>query len=276
MAECLIMADSSDIETALVALIVSAVYPNGTSQPSVVNAKTSVDRGWPTEADVRNAVAAATQLIRVHAISGMSKDTERYFRVWQTEPPPATSLIATLVGTLITFSGTPAAGQIVGVLSNGIGFTYVVQPGDTLQTVASGVAAQVPGSVARGPTVTLVPTGPLPATDAVTGSVAYLEVGRQCQVFSTSVWATTPVLRDQIFSSIMPALAANYRLTLPDNSVATRMGIQSSGPNDIPSRANVWARDLRQTWDFPIIQSANASPMAVGVFVLPQHTSYFV
>ena len=270
------MCDASDIEAALVTLLVNALYSNGVTQPSAVTNTVSIDRGWPTESDIRTATAAGTQLIRVHALAGMSRDVERYFRIWQTAAEPTTTLIATLENNVITFTGTPSVGQIVGILSQGIGYTYVIRAQDTLQTVSSGVASAVPGATSTGTTVTLPASGTLPGVDAVTGTSAYLEVGRQRQVFNISVWATTPAIRDSIFGIVTPALAYNYRLTMPDSSVATRFGIQSSGPNDIPSRANVWARDIRLTFDYPIITTVAAPAMAVGVFVLPSNTYYSV
>ena len=112
----------------------------------------------------------------------------------------------------------------------------------------------------------------VPGANIVSPVSAWQEVGRQKQVFSVSVWATTPALRDGIFSALMPALAATYRLTLPDGSIATRFDMMSGGPNDIPSRADLWARDLRMSWEYPIIQTLNAPPMAVGVLVLPSVT----
>jgi hypothetical protein len=262
------MADSADVEAAIVGVIVSALYPNGTTAASIVSAKISVDRGWPTEADVRTAVGAGTQLIRVHAVSGMSRDAERYLSVWQCGASQTTTLTATLAGHIVTIGGTVTAGEIIAVLSGGIAYTHLALATDTLTTIAASLAASVPGASATGAVLTLPATGALQAVDAVSGSTASLEVGRQKQVFSISVWATTPALRDSIFSALMPGVAANFRLTMPDGSVATRMGMQTGGPNDIPSRANVWARDLRVTWDYPIVQSMASPPMAAGVLVI--------
>jgi len=56
------MADLSDVLDAFASLITGALYPNGTSNPSVVTAACKVYPGWPQsnilDADVRAAVAA--------------------------------------------------------------------------------------------------------------------------------------------------------------------------------------------------------------------------
>ena len=261
------MADSSDVESAIVGVIVSALYPSGTGQPSIVGPIINVARGWPTEADIRNAVGAGTQIIRVYAINGMSRNDMRYFTTWQYAAPAATTLVATLTGSQITFSGTVTAGEIVGVLSAGVGYTYVVQANDTLTTIATGVAAAVPGASSTGAVVTLPATGGNPGSDVATGASAWQEVGRQKQFFTIAGWATTPALRDAIFSALMAAIATSYRLTMPDGTTATQFDLQTSGPNDVPSRADEWARTLRVGWDFAIANTVNAPPMAVGVLV---------
>lgn len=261
------MADASDIETALVSLIVGALYPIGIGSPSVVGQTCSVERGWPTEADIRNATAAETQLIRVHALEGMGSDSERYFRMAETTAGHAPTLTVSLAEPVITFAGSVTSGLIVAVLALGNAYSYTTLSGDTLGSVAIAVAALIPSAVASGARVTLPNHGPLPQASVRSAGTSTLEVGRERQVFNISVWATTPALRDTIIKAINPAFAETYRLTLPDGSIATRVlkSIQFSGPNDMPSRAQVWRRDVRLTWDYPIIQSQSAAPAAIGV-----------
>jgi hypothetical protein len=270
------MADETDLEAAIVGLIVAAVYPNGTTQPSVVGQTISVERGWPTEADIRNATAAGTQLIRVYAVAGMSRDAERYQRLWQSARPATPSLTATLEENIVTLSGTVTAGLIASVQSRGLAYNHLCAAGDTLTSIAAAFAGVIPGASSAGAVLTLPTTGPLPFARVLAGATATMEVGRQQQVFAISSWATTPVLRDQIFQSLGPTLALNYRITLPDGSIATRIGrsFQTGGPNDVPSRANVWQRDLRLTWDFPLIVSMDAPPAAaISTSIVPNDAS---
>jgi hypothetical protein len=265
------MADASDVETALVALIVGIVYPNGTSSASVANTEISVERGWPTEADIRNASSANIQLIRVHAMAGMSRDAERYFRSWQQGTTTAPTLAAAVSGALVTLSGTITAGNILAILVGQKAYTYVVQASSTLATIATGMAAKITDASSSGSVITLPGQ---PAFAAVYASTdAAMELGRQKQMFSVSVWATTPTLRDTIFSAVMPALALPYRMTMPDGSTATRDDLMSGGPNDLPSRAKTWARDIRMSWEFGLVISEIEPPAAaIGVTSSPNVT----
>ena len=75
------MATSADIEAALVIAVGAVLCPaTGAQFPSVVK----VSRGWPTEADIRAAVSAEDHLIGVYAVPGMSRDSTKLLRSWQT------------------------------------------------------------------------------------------------------------------------------------------------------------------------------------------------
>lgn len=78
------MATSADIEIALVKAVAAILYPQG----GVAFAKTvTVARGWPTEADIRNAISHQTNLIGIYAVAGMSRDATSALRYWQEVSP---------------------------------------------------------------------------------------------------------------------------------------------------------------------------------------------
>lgn len=86
------MASSADIETALVNAVAGVLYPQS---GTVVDANVAVAQGWPTEADIRKAVAAGSHLIGVYAVPGMSRDVTKVLRNWQ---PVTDALSAVEVG----------------------------------------------------------------------------------------------------------------------------------------------------------------------------------
>ncbi len=256
------MADSSDIEAALLSLIPSLVYPNGTAQPSIIGSPITLQRGWATEQQVASAVAANTAIISIFADKAMSRDATRYQRAWFTTSQAAATLTASLSGYAVTFGGTVTAGNTVGVLSNGVAYTHVAISTDTLSTIASGLAASIPGATASGAVLTLPASEYLPAVVVVNGGTVASEVSRQQQAFRICVWAPEPSIRDSIFTRI-PALIANqYRLALPDTTIATWMGQRETGPDDMPARAKMWRRDLLITYDWPVIYSTAAQAVA--------------
>lgn len=255
------MADTSDVEAAIAAQIVSVIAAHGYLGSTPVN----VQRGWPTEADVRSAVSQGIVMIRVHAIGGMSRDMTRFPRDWYEPGSAAVTLTASLSGTVITFGGTPAAGQQVGIVCQGAGYTYSVTSTDTLTTIASALAAAIPGATSSGAVLTLPGTGNPPTVSVGQSGTAQVETWRAQQVFVVPVWAPTAALRDALFEAILPAVSLTYRMTLPDGTIATLMEAQASGPDDRPSRAQEWRRDLRLSYDWPVISAQTVPEVAVTV-----------
>ena len=78
------MASSADIETALVNAVASALYPQ--AGPEFAQAVT-IARGWPTEADLRAAIAIPANLVGVYALSETVKDITTSLRQWQCVSP---------------------------------------------------------------------------------------------------------------------------------------------------------------------------------------------
>jgi hypothetical protein len=255
------MADSANVESAIGKMLGAAFYPFGTSQPSIIGSTIAMERGWPTESQVQNAVATKAALISIHADKGMARDTTRYFRDFHGCAGVAT-ITATLSGLTITFAGTIAVGHAIAVQCAGVWFPYLVQAGDTATTIAAAFAALIPNATASGAVLTLPSGGAAPQVRVVMGGTASAEVSRQRAVFRISCWAPTPELRDQVFAQLPGIVAfAGSRLTLPDGSIATWMGQSETGPDDIPARANEWRRDVLATYEFGVLYTIQAMAM---------------
>lgn len=78
------MANSADIETALVDAVAAVLYP--ASGPAF-GTKVSVARGWPTEADIRAATSTGASLIGIYAVAAMARDVTSTLRRWQCLSP---------------------------------------------------------------------------------------------------------------------------------------------------------------------------------------------
>ncbi len=257
------MASGGDVEQALVDAIGAIFYPDGAAEPSVIGAPVIVRRGWPTEDNVRDAVAAGSILIRVHAVSGFARNVTRYLRLWQEVPQSASTLTAALAGNVLTFGGIPALGQFVGVQVFGSAYSYAVSATDTLASIASAIAALIPGASASSATVTLPAGEPAPTETIADSGNASVEVLREAQEFAVPVWAPTPALRDAVFGVMTGALAYAIRWPLPNGETATMRSMSSTGPDDIPSRAKEWRRDLRLSIDYPITYREVLPPAVV-------------
>jgi hypothetical protein len=292
------VSDTSQVEAAVVSLLGTILYPNGPAAPSVIGYHVNIERGWPTEADIRFAGQKQQVLVRVYGVSGLSRDVTRYPRDWMDYPNPTLTLTATLgvnLGTLvegsspypplitgggqpislgggsanfnIVFGGVPALGQYVGViLDRGAYAAHPVTATDALEDIAAGIASQIAGAAASGPSVSL-PTGLIltPVVNLASSGPSAMEVGRDSQMFTVASWSPSPQLRDALMQTIYPYLAYTYRLTLPNGGQATLMNISSTGPEDVTSRAGEWRRDLRLDYNYPLTISQIVPPVVVPV-----------
>lgn len=78
------MASVADIETALVNAV-TAVFNPAAGQTFAQNV--SIARGWPTQADLRAATSAPTNLIGIYALGETAKDITTSLRQWQELSP---------------------------------------------------------------------------------------------------------------------------------------------------------------------------------------------
>ncbi len=224
------MADEVDVETALVSLITTALYPNGTGQACAAGVPCKVFRGWPTPQAQELAKANNFVNVSVSCRNGVERNTSRYTPLATTLTGPVHTLTATVTNNTITIGGTVSTPQNVVVLvGQQFQTSYGVAANDTLNSVASGVAALIntsfPGTTANGAVVT-VPTGqPLIARIASSGSVI-TEVKRQDKSFQITVWAPpcnnpasdADAWRTAVASIIDPQLALPTRITLADQT----------------------------------------------------------
>ena len=84
------MADQSDVEESLAAIIGSALYPMGSSGASTVGSVVRVYRGWPDPVSLDRDLAAGTVNITISAEPHSQTTTTRYpddWRVPQTVTP---------------------------------------------------------------------------------------------------------------------------------------------------------------------------------------------
>jgi hypothetical protein len=178
----------------------------------------------------------------------MERNTTRYPRDDIEVVAPVHTLTAKVAGNAITIGGTITTPQNV-VVSCGpaLAFGYSVQAGDTLASIASGVAALLaeafPGTSSTGAVVTMGRGAPIPnAYVASTGKV-WTEQGRQEKVFWITCWCPTPALRDQLVPPIDLALRQLDFITMPDQGAA-RLIYHSSRESDEGEKNEIYRRDL--------------------------------
>ena len=238
------MADLSDVEAALAASVVAAVYPRGEAAASVTGKPVRVYRGWPLTGALDLDLAAGIANVSVFAVPGDTRNTTRWGAVTQTTQSAAT-LTVEVSGNSATFGGTGGAGQVAGLLVDDQVFAYRSQEGDTPALVAavlaqdvravrtcwlSAVTVSVPGAVK------------LLARVAADGTTL-TEWGRQDQGFRISAWCPDPSTRDVVCSAVGSALASASFLALADGT-GGRVRYRSTTSVDDAQNAQLYRRDL--------------------------------
>ena len=260
------MADLSDVETAIAALVEAILYPQGTSAPSILGTLTRVYRGWPNPAALNTDLAAGNVNITVFPDAQARRNTTRFIDPPTPAAPVAPTLTVTVSGQSVTFGGSASLGQLAGLLIDNAAFVHRTQPGDTPEGVAATLAAYIRTSrIAQlsGASITI------PGAGSVIGRVvadqsAQAETRRQLQTIRLSCWCPTPTTRDTAAAAIDQALSLTNYLTMPDGTAAR---LQEAGTLvfDQSQNANLYRRDLLLEVEYATTASETLPAMIFGL-----------
>lgn len=260
------MADLTDVSNALVALVAQVLYPNGTAQPSITGVPTLVYAGWPTasqlDADLAGLPGGTGRMHVTVFPTSTEKNVTRYFPDWQPKTQNAATLALSVAGQAITISGTVSTPQNVAVLVDGSAYTYAVQAGDTLTSIATALAALIPGATNAGAVITVPDGHPIRAARAGGSGTLQRETKRQMRVMQMTVWADTPDNRSATAAAIDSALSGIERIALPDGTLA-RMIYKAAHENDALQKAALFRRDLLYSVEYATTQVTDATEVVV-------------
>jgi len=258
------MADLTDVENALVALVAGAIYPAGTGQPSGPGMPVKIRAGWPLPQELDADLKAGTCNVTVYS-RPEERNTTRFTSDWQQATVNAPVLTLTAAGQSVTVGGSiPPANNphIAVVFANGLPYAYAVLPSDTLTTVAAALAllivADIPGTAAAGPVITLPAGGRLGVVRVGVTGTAVRPVRTQEKLFQVSIWADTPDNRTAVSVVVDGVLAANVRVTLPDQSIG-KLTYKSTLQSDKFEKDNLYRRDILYTVEYSTTQTEVAT-----------------
>lgn len=269
------MADLSDAEAALVAIVVTALgippsYQNGAVAKTASGHLVKAYPGWPNANDMDADLAAWPPIahISVFQISGMAVNTSPYPRRWQRQRTRVQPTLTWNVdGDVATLGGTIPAPQNVALILDGADFVYPAQPTDTPATVIAALAALLTAAdrwtvSVNGASLT---AGGARSIVARVGAIQPVikEVRRQQQGFRVSFWCPDPETRTALASVADAYMAATNFLTLADGTAA-RMRYRSTTVDDVPQKDHEWRRDLMVMVEYATTQTATV-PQAVVV-----------
>lgn len=264
------MADVSDVENALVALVSNVIHPAGASGQATIGAPCEIARGWPNKVKLSAALNTGKVMATIYAVPNMERLTTRFQREWQTITPQAVTLTANVVGNTVTIGGAvSAAPQVVAVSTGGLAYTYLVQPTDTLLTIAASLAAAIPG--ASVPYGSVVYVGfPSKLTAAVSGIGSEMrELRRQERTFQVCLWCPTPAIRDKVGALVDAAFAQISLLAMPDGSAAN-IKYARTYTTDGEQNENLYRRDIIYAVEYATTQTIVGYGVALQPLTLAQ------
>jgi hypothetical protein len=265
------MADASDVETALVALSSSALYPNGINERSIPGPDCRIYRGWPNSAALDADLAAGRINVTIFPVPGHARTTTRFTQI-RSGSLTSPTLTTSVSGSSVTFGGTATPGQVAGVLvggRSGQSYAYRTRAGDSPALVAANLAALARATAIvqlSGPTLTIPGSDTLIARVVADGS-AQQEIRRQEQDFRVTCWCPTPTSRDAAAIAIDLALAQLTFITLADGSMG-KLTYAGMTVFDKSEDALLYRRDLLYCVEYPTIINTLQSAMLFGELLL--------
>lgn len=245
------MADQSDVENALTALVADALYPNGTNAPAANGSLSRVYRGWPEAAALDADLAAGWVNVSVFPESG-GRNTTRYLDEWLVSARVTPTLVGGVVGDAITFSGSADSGQLAGILVDGSTYVRSTEPSDTPALVAADLAAAIREDriVLLSGTTIIVPGAAVLRVRVVAEQPAMMQTRRQEQSFRITCWCPDPYTRDATGKVIDTALAQAKFIVLSDGSRG-RLLYRGCTVIDQAEDASLYRRDLVYQIEYP-------------------------
>lgn len=261
------MADQSDVEQALVELAAATLYPNGTTQNSIVGSVIRVYRGWPGNAALEADLAAGIAHVSISAMPGKQILTAPLPATWEFPNLQPPALTAAVSGNTVTFAGAATLGQIAGILVDDVAAVYRTVAADTPQSVAGNLCTLIVGSRAAtlaGSAVTIPGAERLIARTGA-DQAAILPLRRQREQYRLACWCADPATRDMLAATLDAAFAGIAFLPLPDSTVG-RMLHSSSTEEDDLSTLPLYRRDFAYSVEYVTTLQQAQPTMLFGLF----------
>jgi hypothetical protein len=268
------MADISDVEQAVTDLVTSSLYPEGGSQPSIVGVLCRIYRGWPNAATLNADLSDGAVNVTIASDNDSGRTTTRYLPRWQhTRTDPGANISA--VDHTITIAGSPAAGDVVGVIIDGVPCAVRVQTGDSPELVASNLAQLIQSkkmASVQGARIT-VPGAASITARVVCDSPATFESRRQEKDLRITCWCPAPSVRDAVAAAIDAGINQIVFLPLPDPAQA-RIIYRNTANYDQAQNAMLYRRDLIYTVEYPTLITNQQPSMLFGASDLNCNITY--
>jgi hypothetical protein len=249
------MADLYDVEIALKNLVINAVYPNGTSSPSVANIPITIGVGWPKPIDLDEKLLDGGAYVTVYAPNGMERVVTQLPTDWQlvTINPATLTLTVNEAGTTVTVGGTVSTPHGCLIKVDSERYFYEVLSDDTLESIATALASLIPSATSVGEVISIPNAYKVTAKVGVKGTSARI-LERQEKQFQIITWAFNPAIRATIGAALKVYFAKVYRFTLPDQFYAMMKYSRTSEFDDY-QKTQLYRRDLFYLVNYPTTET---------------------
>lgn len=258
------MADLADVEDTLVDFIVGILYPNGTAASSALGAMCRVFRGWPLPAGLNADLAAGIVNVTVYPSAAPARRLPTLPIVYSSQTAPSV-LSATASANVVTFSGVPTHSHCVGVLIDGVPYSYRPSGSDSASAVAAACAVLINRDRIcnlAGAMIT-IPGAWRVIARVVSNTSSLAEIRRQeCEV-AISCWCPSPALRDDVARTIDGSIAGMPFLAIPEGT-SCRVTYNTTAEYDQAQNALLYRRDLIYTMEYPTVIESSAPALLFG------------
>lgn len=255
------MIDISQVVSALIEQLGTAIYPEGVGSPPVNKSSTRLYAGWPNAKALDEDLALGIVNVSAFPRAGLGQITSRYNKEWSHDEIPTPTLRAKVIGRVVTFTGVGSDGLLAGIIEGEQSWALKVMEGWAPAKVASAFHRIVrPGVVLDGDSLIFSGTSRLEARTAA-AVPEEREVRRQRRGIQLTVWAPTPEARDLTFQ-ILDLWVATHPFFDVENR-AVRLEYSGDTFDEDARQANLHRRDMLLTVEYPTIEKRDSPPVVI-------------
>lgn len=263
------MADLSDITSYLATTAASAVYPTGTSSPSVASMDVRISEGWPIAAQLdldmagKMLSASGVPVIRpggpvanvtIFPMQGAGIEVYQILNETYTITPPVFGLTVSVSGNVTTVSGQPGTGEYLTVVCDD---TYVYSSGGAttsalLSALATAAQANYPSASSTATTLTIPVGHSLIVRKGATATLGKV-THRQRHPVMVTIWTPTQASRAVLAKAIDGLIKQKITVSMPDTSMA-KIVYSRTNVSDIQESMSTYRRDLIYDCEYATVQ----------------------
>ena len=249
------MSDLSEVRNTIAQNLVTPIYPNGTSMPSIAGIPITINAGWPIRTNLDQQLQMGNGMVSVYPMK-QERVVTKFQRKFYPNTYTAPTITLTVTGQTVTVTGTVTIPQATMILANGLGYAYKILITDTRDTIAANTAALIAGATATGNVITL-PSSYYSIIARVSSNYpASQELARVDRLFMITIWVPDENSRFLLGNAIDIYMKQNYRIPMPDNFFA-QVFYHNTDDTDMLDKSLIYRRDLNYTIQYATTVTEN-------------------